>query len=249
MSERTANLPVARIPRERVREWRRWQTTDLAVPQAPRATPEQLAAERARREAARRESELDALREAARQAGHADGHAQGLAQGLAEGRAQGQAEGRTTALAAVREEEQARMAERVAALDTLLTNCERDIARLAADTAPALTQLALAVARRIVAEELRVRPEAILSVVEAALQDAPADTRVRIHVHPDDAAILHAHMQSRLDEHGWRAVPDSAVTRGGCRLLTSYGEIDASLQTRWSHIAADLGSTAPWTAS
>lgn len=248
MSDAPIGQLVPLIPREELAGWRRWHGADLsAEPTAP-AAPRPSAAELARREAERHAAQLRAEREAARREGLAQGHAEGLAQGLAEGRRQGEAQGREAGAAAARAEGEVQIQASLARLQALYDSGAQAIERLAADTAPALTELALAVARRLIVDELNSQPEAIVRIVEHALQDVPADTRVRIHVHPEDAALLHEHMGERLPEHGWRVVADDGVTRGGCRLVTSYGEIDATLQTRWAHVAASFGSDMPWQA-
>jgi flagellar assembly protein FliH len=38
---------------------------------------------------------------------------------------------------------------------------------------------------------------------------------------------------------------DAAVTRGGCRVESDLGRIDASIEARWSQAAAALGQALP----
>ena len=43
-------------------------------------------------------------------------------------------------------------------------------------------------------------------------------------------------------------VEDASLLRGGCRIETSAGEIDATLQTRWQKLSAALAQDHEWVA-
>src|SRR5690348_12749092 len=83
-------------------------------------------------------SDLEALERQARE----EGHAAGLAQGLAEARAQGR--------------------ERLARLESICAQAARPLDALDAAVEQELAQLALLVARRVIAQELAARPELIV---------------------------------------------------------------------------------------
>jgi flagellar assembly protein FliH len=41
-------------------------------------------------------------------------------------------------------------------------------------------------------------------------------------------------------------VADAAVARGGCRVESDLGAIDARIASRWTQAASALGSDEPW---
>jgi len=227
--------------------WRRWQMSsfDLPVEDAVEIAPP----------ASDPGPDLDALRrqaeEQGRQAGHLEGLAQGREQGLAEGRVAGHAEG----LAAGREagyqqglaegREQAR--QEALRLHALADACGASLAALEARMGQALLTLALDIAGQVLRTALREQPEAMLAAVREVLHIHPAaGGAMRLWVHPDDLELVRLHLADELREGHWRVLADESIARGGCRAETPYGDIDATLQTRWRRIAASLGRDMPW---
>lgn len=248
--------PVHVIPRERLRNWQRWEPAELQPLQsagdAAQAEPdEQALAEAARqaeaRRAAEQAAELEALRRKAydeayaaglaegREAGHQEGYAAGKREGTAAGHAQG--------LAAGQNEIQAQ----AQALAALLDHCQAALAAID-DTVPdSLVRLALQVAERVVGSELQSRPEAIVSLVQQLLHhEAVGEGAVQLHLHPDDAALVAAQLGPTLSDHQWRLVNDAELQRGGCRLVSPLGELDATLAVRWERACAATGLEPPW---
>ena len=133
--------------------------------------------------------------------------------------------------------EQAR--EEATRIAALADGLDEALVRLDGDVAEELLALAIEVARRMVRKTLAAHPEAIIETVRAALSQLP-QAHARIHLHPDDMALVRAYLDALL-EHGRHAlVEDDAVSRGGCRVLTAGGEIDATLETRWRRILEGL---------
>lgn len=113
--------------------------------------------------------------------------------------------------------------------------------------ADAVRDLALDIARKIVAGELEVRPEHILEVVRQALQLVTETTRdSRLLLNPADAPLIKQRLEATLDRSRIRLVEDARIVRGGCRIETPHGDIDATLQTRWRQVAQALGSNRGW---
>lgn len=107
--------------------------------------------------------------------------------------------------------------------------------------------LALDVAKQVVAGELAVRPERILDVVNVALRQMVESTReARLLLHPDDAALVRPLLDEALDRSRLRIVEDARLLRGGCLLETAQGDLDATLQARWRQVVAVLGSNRNW---
>ena len=165
------------------------------------------------------EAELARLREAAR----AEGYAEGLAAGRVEGE---QACGRIKQLAE--------------SFGNTLDNLDFRLADM-------VLELALDVARQVVAGELAARPERILDVVNMALkQMAETSREARLLLNPEDAVLVRPHLDQVLDKNRLRIVEDVRIVRGGCLIETSQGDLDATLPARWRAVVQVLGSNRNW---
>jgi flagellar assembly protein FliH len=165
------------------------------------------------------EAELAALREAAR----AEGYAEGMAAGRVEG-----------------EQACGRMKQLAESFSSTLDNLDFRLADM-------VLELALDVARQVVAGELAARPERILDVVNLALkQMAETSREARLLLNPDDAALVRPHLEQVLDKNRLRIVEDVRIVRGGCLIETAQGDLDATLPARWRQVVQVLGSNKGW---
>src|SRR5512135_1850237 len=165
------------------------------------------------------EAELAALREAAR----AEGYAEGMAAGRTEG-----------------EQACGRMKQLAESFSSTLDNLDFRLADM-------VLELALDVARQVVAGELAARPERILDVVNLALrQMAETSREARLLLNPDDAALVRPHLDQVLDKNRLRIVEDVRIVRGGCLIETAQGDLDATLPARWRQVVQVLGSNQGW---
>lgn len=97
--------------------------------------------------------------------------------------------------------------------------------------------LVAAVARAIFGEGLTLDPERLRATFARALAEARPLGDLRVHVHPDDAALLSPHwpeLQSAHATAGQRVelVPDANMRRGGCLVEGDYGMVDARVETQ-----------------
>lgn len=151
------------------------------------------------------------------------GYAAGLAQAMEEAKSQ------TGRLKALTESYSA-------ALDTLDFRLSDQVLNLALD-----------VARQVVAGELSARPERILDVVNMALRQMVETTReARLLLNPEDASIIRPLLNDALDKSRLRIVEDVRIVRGGCLIETPQGDLDATLQARWRQVVTVLGSNKNW---
>lgn len=229
--------PARRIadPKEKLTAWQRWEMTSIAeglrpaVPRETKAVPASVL-EPLAPVLLIDEAELARLRREAQKAGETEGHKEGYARGQAEGHAAG--------IAAAREQ-----AGQLQALTQALPAALRLAEGKVADD---LLALALDIARQVLGQALTVDPHAMLGGVRALLQAEPALTGTpQLYLHPDDAALVKAHLTDDLQTAGWRIRVDATITRGGCRVLASSGELDATLESRWDRVAATLARSAP----
>lgn len=165
------------------------------------------------------EQELEALRREA--------HAQGYAAGVEAGRREA-------------EESCSRVKQLAESFANTLDNLDFRLADM-------VLELALDVARQVVAGELAARPERILDVVNLALKQMAESTReARLLMNPEDAALVRPRLEQVLDKNRLRIVEDARIVRGGCLIETSQGDLDATLQARWRQVVQVLGSNRNW---
>lgn len=150
------------------------------------------------------------------------------------GRAQGRAEGvqATTAL----------RASHGRALEQLVQSLRERFAELESGGADAVLDMALAIARHVLRREVEVDRQSVLPVLHealAALVDQQAQPRVFLN--PQDLDLVRADLDADGLLKGCRFVADTAIARGGCRVETPAGEIDARLGTRWQRVLDALG--------
>jgi flagellar biosynthesis/type III secretory pathway protein FliH len=119
-------------------------------------------------------------------------------------------------------------------------------AELAREARPEVVRLALRVAEKILRQRIELSPEAMLPMVDEALRVflSESHARVVLRVHPDDAPALQAREQRWRERHpaiaSLAVVPDEAVGRGGCRIETESGTVDATLETQLDVIERHL---------
>ena len=120
------------------------------------------------------------------------------------------------------------------------------VAEAARKAQPDIVRLALRVAEKILRQRIEAQPEAIVPMVDEALRAflAQPQTRVVLRVHPADEKVLAAHRQRWLERNptigGLVIVPDEAIGRGGCRLESEPGTVDATFETQLDVIERHL---------
>lgn len=156
-----------------------------------------------------------------------------------EAREQGYAAGQREGLAAARQQ----LVERMARLDALYASAARPLQALDEATEQELAQLALVVARQVLAHELKTTPELIVPAIRQAAMALPSATReLRVRLHPDDVALLRE--LDEVETH-WQLLADPALARGDCVLECERSRLDARVRTRLAAVVdAVLGDEA-----
>jgi flagellar assembly protein FliH len=136
--------------------------------------------------------------------------------------------------------ELARLAQLMSALDGALSQFDEAMSQN-------LLSLSLDIAKQMLREALRVRPELVLPVIREAVNSLPqASQHPHLKLHPEDAALVRSLMTDELNHFHWKLIEDSRVERGGCRVETTNSEIDATLENRWKRILDALGRDGAW---
>lgn len=157
------------------------------------------------------------------QAGHKEGYQAGYTEGLKQATVEAQ-----------------RITKMLESLNKEFQNVDQQIAQ-------SLLNLALDVSKQMLQQALKVKPELLLDVVRAAINELPYfNHNAHLVLHSDDAALLRAHMGEQLLHTGWKIFEDNQIERGGCRVETAHSQIDATLPTRWQRVTASIGQDNAW---
>jgi flagellar assembly protein FliH len=185
------------------------------------------------------EAELQRLRDAAHAQGVASGHVAGQAlgyqAGYEQGRAQGFEQGQAEAHA-----EAAQLAALAETFKAALDNAQHELSET-------IVALALDIAQQVVRQHVQHDPTALIAAArevmatEPALVGAPA-----LIVSPADLPVVEAYLLEELQTRGWNVRTDPAIERGGCRAVSTTGEVDAGIGTRWERVTAALGKASTW---
>ncbi|MDX1705757.1 flagellar assembly protein FliH [Pseudidiomarina sp.] len=182
-------------------------------------------------------SELHKLCNEARAAAYQEGLKSGQEEGYAQGYEKGLEEGRVAADKELKET----LAQTLTPLGSLIGEVDRALHQLDDNVSEQLVQLALAVGRQLAGEALDAQPEAVLTLVREMLHAEPMLTEKPVLIlHPEDLKLVAEQLENEVATVGWKLRPDERLQRGGCRLISATGELDASQETRWQRIIQQL---------
>ena len=153
------------------------------------------------------------------------------------------AAGREAGLAAARAEmqpAQERLRTQVNSLAAVLEKLSKPLEELDAEVGEQLARLAVSVAKQVIRRELRMDPGQIIAVMRETVALLPSSARqVRIHLHPEDAAVIRERLAAPGGDRAWSLLEDPVLSRGGCLVTTDTAQVDARLESR---IAAVVGA-------
>lgn len=245
-SSSSKSRPYGRfIPREEVGEVTHWQFGDVGRSEGWQSQPRMIAQSttpaadaQAQRDAARAAAEAAQAIAVAQQMQWQEACAAAQAQGLEQGRAEAAAEWQQ------RLDDYVAGAGREAAgrLESTTQQLDASLAAMQQHMAQDVLQLACALARQVVRQELRTNPQALLPVVAEALDTLVADGRPgTVRLHPDDHAQVGAALRAAFAGKSLQWVPDAEVAPGGCRVEAAGAVVDGGLEKRWQRAVAALG--------
>ncbi len=150
---------------------------------------------------------------------------EGFRQGLQEGRDQGREE----------------MLGQARILELIIQTLAQPLEQLDDSVEQQLAQLAMLVARQLVRRELKTDPGQVIGVVREALAALPVAAReVQLVLNPEDAELVCEALSLQEGEQAIRVVEDPVLDRGGCRVVTSTSQIDATIETRLNSVIAGV---------
>jgi flagellar assembly protein FliH len=125
--------------------------------------------------------------------------------------------------------------------DALLQTLARPLSQLDGEVEKQLVALSVTLARQIVRRELKLDPGQIVAVIRETVNLLPVAARdVRVHLHPDDAALVRERLATPQAERAWTIIEDPVLSRGGCRVTTDHAQIDARLESRLGAMMTSL---------
>jgi flagellar assembly protein FliH len=210
------------IPKAQQSAYQRWELGSFDTPKPQAAAPAATAAQ-----SAATAERVRQITEKAQAEGYAAGHREGLEAARVEAYAEADA--------------------RAVRIDEMVASLTTDLKRIDHELAQEVVQLGLAVARKLIGEALRVRPEMIKQSVEDALRHvAHIRGPITLAVNPADALIVRSYLENSPPVDGWSLREDASIAAGGCRVETAAGEVDSTLEQRWHRITAALGQPTGW---
>ncbi len=106
-----------------------------------------------------------------------------------------------------------------------------------------LSLLAVTLAQQLVRREIRAEPGEIIGVIRESIPLLPANSRkIKISLHPEDAALLRKTLQldENEEEQSWKIIENRMITRGGCEITADKSVINATLENRLQSLAASI---------
>jgi flagellar assembly protein FliH len=97
-------------------------------------------------------------------------------------------------------------------------------------------RLALAIAKRILRREVSLDEDLTVAMARVALDRLGEHAGATIRLHPDDYALTVGEEQDRWDSDQVTVVADDAISRGGCRIESAFGFVDASVDAQFEEI-------------
>jgi len=129
----------------------------------------------------------------------------------------------------------------------VLQSLDRELGQLEQQIAASVARVATELARQVVRSELNVRPALVVQVAQEAVDAVLMTARhITVQVHPDDHALVAQGCEEVLAARGARLLSQPALPRGGCRVESDAGVIDARVATRWAQATLALGTAVAW---
>jgi flagellar assembly protein FliH len=163
-------------------------------------------------------------------------------------RRQAEAAGRKAAEAeaerAIDEKIGKRMNTLVPALEQLVQQINDAKGELLAHWERSALHVVAAIVQRVIRRRLEKEPEIALEILADALQLATGSSEITLHVNPTDYENFGSQMD-RLAATICRLAPsqivsDPAISAGGCRVVTKFGEIDERIEAQLRRIEEDF---------
>ena len=169
------------------------------------------------------------------------------AQQVAAARTQAYQDGYRDGLVALESFKQSFASQVSAQVAQVLHALDSELGQLEQQMATSLARVATELARQVVRSELSVRPALVAQVAREAVSAVLASARqISVLVHPDDHALVAGGCEDALLARGARLIAQPGIARGGCRVESDAGTVDARVAARWAQATHALGTGVAW---
>lgn len=108
-----------------------------------------------------------------------------------------------------------------------------------------IIQLSIAIAKKLVASELKQHPDTIVNIVQSAISLITERSKIMIRIHPDDRLLIEQYadeLRKYLNNESAQISisEDPNLTPGGCIITTDTNILDATFESRMSAIEDNL---------
>jgi flagellar assembly protein FliH len=117
--------------------------------------------------------------------------------------------------------------------------------RIARDTEQQMVQLALTVARRIIQREVAIDRELMMAIARVAIDRVGDAAQITVRLNPEDHAAITAAQSDSWPGAHVTLVADSRLPRGGCRVESELGHVDAGVEAQLQEMTQALLQDAP----
>jgi flagellar assembly protein FliH len=108
-----------------------------------------------------------------------------------------------------------------------------------------LVRLALAIARRLVHREISLDPDLLIAIARVAMDRLGDMASVTVRLNPEDFAATAATREREWSGAQVSVVADARIQRGGCRIESDFGAVDAGVDAQLQELAQALLNDAP----
>ncbi len=169
---------------------------------------------------------------------------------LAAARQAGYEAGYRDGLVALEGFKQSFAAQATAQVGALIQGLDSAFDALESQLADTVTTTAMKLARQVLRHELRVQPDFVARVAAEAVNAVLLSARqITLHLHPQDLPLVAEGAGELLQARGARLVAEPKMQRGGCRIESDLGAVDARIESRWAQAANALGVAQAWDAA
>ena len=162
-------------------------------------------------------------------------------------RASGYQDGYRDGLVALESFKQSFASQVSAQIGAVLHALDQELGALEQNMAASVARVATELARQVVRSELSVRPALVAQVAREAINTVLMSARqITVQVHPDDLPLVASGCEEALLARGARLLPQPSLARGGCRIESDAGVVDARVAARWAQATHALGTGVAW---
>ncbi|WP_017444778.1 flagellar assembly protein FliH [Gayadomonas joobiniege] len=190
--------------------------------------------------------EIEGIQQAAHDEGFAEGrqagYQEGFEQGKQDGYQAGQQEGHQAGLAEGLEEGRVQITEQVEQWRALLDQLTQPIAQIDQQVEQEVLNLALALAKAVIQEEVKTNPAVIIKSIQQAAEKLPFNQKsCQLIVNPEDhKTVLQAYDADTLEKRNWRIVSDPTMSQGSIQIYSEQTQVEYSIEQRIQEVFAEL---------